>query len=338
MDPIADEAVRDLAGYPDGRGRNMLNSALNDGIDAVADPPESLRNLFVQLDAVPFWVDWDELNLGGATTLRCSILSVLALMCYALPLAYASPEGNKALAQTGQLVNYAHRRITETGLFVLETCRRDGLQRWSTGFKLTVTVRIMHAHIRRALLRQGTWSTDNWGAPINQVDMAGTTLLLSVMVLKALRRLGAHFSSDEARAIIHLWRYSGYLLGIDEELLCASEPEARRLAERVCFSMNEPDQHSRDLVNALFATRFQTPIGGLRWSMEMYRGLACELVGEVLAEQLGLAHVWHGRLLLAGVRTLVSTLELTRRVIPGMNALATLAGQQLLSQLLEYSR
>jgi hypothetical protein len=333
MDPLADEAVRDLADYSDSLRRDMISSALNAGIDAVANPPESLRNLFAQLDTVPVWVDWDALNLGGATALRCGILSILALMCYALPLAYASPEGNKPLAQTGQLVNYAHRRITETGRFVLETCRHDGLRRWSTGFKLTVT-----AHVRRALLRQGTWATDTWGAPINQVDMAGTTLLLSVMVLKALRRMGAHFSSNEARGVVQLWRYSGYLLGVDEELLCASESEARLLAERVCFSLNAPDQHSRDLVNALFETRFQTPIRGLHWSMGVYRGLARELVGEVLAEQLGLAHAWHGRLLLAGVRTLISILELTRRVVPGMNALATLAGQQLWSQLLESSR
>jgi hypothetical protein len=335
MDPLADEAVHALAAYPDGRGRQMFNSALNDGIETVTDAPESLRSLFAQVGTLPLWVDWDELNLGGATTLRCGIFSILALMCYALPLAYASPEGNKPLAYSGRLVNHAHRRITETGRFILETCHRDGLRRWSSGFKSTLTVRIMHAHVRRTLLRSGSWRTDTWGAPINQVDMAGTTLLLSVMALTALRRMGVHFSSDEAHAVIQLWRYSGYLLGVDEELLCASEPEARRLAELACFSTNEPDQHSRELVNALFETRFQTPIGGLHWSMAMYKGLARNLVGDEMADRLGLPRPWHGPLLLAGVRTVLPILELTRRVIPGMNALATAIGDRLWSQFLE---
>jgi hypothetical protein len=195
MDPLADEAVRALAAYPVGRGRSMFNSALYEGIDAVRDAPEPLGSLFAQVGTLPLWVEWDELNLGGATTLRCGIFSILALLCYALPLAYASSQGNKPLAHSGRLVNYAHRRITETGRFILETCHRDGLRRWSGGFKLTLTGRIMHAHVRRTLLRSGTWHTDIWGAPINQVDMAGTTLLLSVMVLAALRRMGVHFRS-----------------------------------------------------------------------------------------------------------------------------------------------
>jgi hypothetical protein len=165
--------------------------------------------------------------------------------------------------------------------------------------------------------------------------MAGTTLLLSVMVLTALRRMGAHFASDEARAVIQLWRYSGYLLGVDEELLCSSEPEARRLAQQACFSSNEPDEHSRELVSALFDTRFKMPIGGIRWPMAVYRGLARELVGEDLADRLGLQRVWHGPLLLAGVRSLLAGLELTRRVVPGMNTFATGAGQRLWSQFLE---
>jgi hypothetical protein len=335
MDPLADEAMAALATWPDGAGRQIFSVALEEGIDAIPHAPESLRKLFAQLDTIPVWVEWDELNLGAATTLRCGIFSILALMCYALPLAYASPDGNKPLAHTGRLVNYAHRRVAETGRFVLETCRSDGLQRWSGGFKLTVTVRIMHAHVRRALLRSGSWRTDVWGAPINQVDMAGTTLLLSIMVLAALRRMGAHFSSDEAHSVIQLWRYSGYLLGVDEELLCASEPEARRLAQLVCFSTKEPDEHSRELVRALFDATFKTPIGGMQWPMGVYRGLARELLGDDLAERLGLRRVWHGPLLLAGVRTLLSIFELTRRVCPGMSTLAAVAGQQLWSQFLE---
>jgi hypothetical protein len=48
----------------------MVASALEYGIDYVPDAPEPLRALFARLDSVPLWVEWDELNRGGATTLR----------------------------------------------------------------------------------------------------------------------------------------------------------------------------------------------------------------------------------------------------------------------------
>jgi hypothetical protein len=153
MDPLADEVVAVLTDYPADHGRCIVHKALDRGIEAVPDAPEPLRALFDQLDAVPLWVDWDELNRGGATTLRGGIFSILALLCYALPIAYAPPHGNKPLALSGRMIDHAHRRIAERGRFVLETCRPDGLQRWGSGFKLTVTVRLMHAHIRRSLLR-----------------------------------------------------------------------------------------------------------------------------------------------------------------------------------------
>jgi hypothetical protein len=338
MDPLADEAVAALAEYPGGSGRQLVTAALEYGIDQVPNTPEPLRALFAQLDSVPLWVEWDELNRGGATTLRCGIFGIVALMCYALPLAYASPEGNKPLALSGRMVDHAHRRIAETGRFVLEICRPHGLQRSSGGFKLTVTIRLMHAQVRRALLRSGAWNTGAWGAPINQVDMAGTTLLLSVLLLNALRRMGAHFSSDEAHAVIQLWRYTGYLLGVSDELLCASEPEARRLAELACMSPSAPDEHSRELVSALFETPFETPAGQVRWPLGLYQGLARGLLGDDLADSLSMARVWYGPLMLTGVRMVLPFLELARRSIPGVNGWATRCGHRLWSQCVEYAQ
>jgi hypothetical protein len=338
MDPLADEAAAVLADCPASLGRQMVTIALEQGIDSVPNAPEPLRALFAQLDSVPLWVEWDELNRGGATTLRCGLFGIGALLCYALPLAYASPEGNKPLALSGRMVDHAHRRIGETGRFVLETCRPGGLDRWASGFKLSVRVRLMHAQVRRALLRSGVWNTQAWGAPINQVDMAGTTLLLSILLLSALRRMGAHFSSEEAHAVIQLWRYSGYLMGVDEELLCASEPEARRLAQLVCWSRTEPDEHSRELVRALFETQFETPAGWPRRPLRLYQGLARALIGDDLADGLSLPRVWYGPLLLAGVRLVLPLLELTRRSLPGMNGFATRSGHHFWSQCVEYAR
>jgi hypothetical protein len=338
MDPLADDVAAAFARLPAGHGQRMFTSALEDGIDAVPNAPDALRALFAQIDTVPLWVDWEELNRGGAATLRCGMLGIVVLLCYALPTAYASPDGNKPIALSGRLVDQAHRRIAETGSFVLETCRPDRLRRSGDGFKLTAKVRLMHAQVRQFLLHSGSWRTEAWGAPINQVDMAGTTLLLSLLVLDALRRLGMHFSSDEAHAVLQLWRYSGYLLGVEEELLCASEPEARRIAQLVCTPVRRPDEDSQTLVGALFDTSFETPLGQFRWLKWMYRGLARGLLGELLADQLDLPRSWYDPLLLPALRAIVRPAELMRRVVPGFNQLATTTGQQVWSNCVEYAR
>jgi len=90
-----------------------------------------------------------------------------------------------------------------------------------------VRVRLIHAQVRRLLLESGQWRPDAWGAPINQCHMAGTNLMFGVGVLDGLTRLGYRFKSVEREALIHLWRYAGYLLGVENELLIADEFEGK---------------------------------------------------------------------------------------------------------------
>jgi hypothetical protein len=154
-------------------------------------------------------------------------------------------------------------------------------------------------------------------------------------VLDALRRLGVHFASDEAHAVIQLWRYSGYLLGVDDELLCGSETEARRLAQLACKSMRAPDEHSRALVETLFETAFTPPAGRLRWPRGLYEGMARGLLGDDLADRLAIPKPWYARPALPAIRTVVSALELARRAVPGLNGLATRTGHRLWTSCVE---
>jgi ER-bound oxygenase mpaB/B'/Rubber oxygenase, catalytic domain len=55
--------------------------------------------------------------------------------------------------------------------------------------------------------------------------------MFSAGVLDGLSRLGYRFSQVEREALVHLWRYAGYLLGVDPELLIADEFEGNRLLD-----------------------------------------------------------------------------------------------------------
>jgi ER-bound oxygenase mpaB/B'/Rubber oxygenase, catalytic domain len=221
-DPLADAVVDTFASMPEPEWREILERALAHGIDAVPHAPGAVRALFAQLDHVPFWVDRDQCNLGGVTFLRCR-MGALSLSMLALPLIYSWPVGNKPLSLSGNLVHRASQRLKDTTRYVFAVSQPDGLSRFSEGFIMTVKVRLIHAQMRRLLQQSGEWHDEQWGAPINQCHMAGTNLLFSVGVLDALTRIGYLFKPAEREALIHLWRYAGYLLGVEHELLVAGE-------------------------------------------------------------------------------------------------------------------
>jgi hypothetical protein len=320
-DSLAEAVMDEFALMPESEWRGLLDLALTKGLDAVPHAPEPLRALFHQLESVPFWVDRDRCNLGGATFLRCRMgFAVLAML--ALPIIYSWPAGNKPLALSGQLVHRASQRLKDTTRYVFAVCQPDGLGRFSEGFAMTVRVRLIHAQVRRLLLDSGQWRSEVWGAPINQCHMAGTNVMFSVGVLDGLTRFGYHFDRVEREALIHLWRYAGYLLGVDHELLIADE--------------FEPDEDSRALVDALMQTSFtyvRNFKAGLLCGVNLCYGLSHALIGDEQAAALGFPKTrW--RWLLPAIRPATWVIETARRFSTRVQALARVAGPKAFRHLL----
>jgi len=170
------------------------------------------------------------------------------------------------------------------------------------------------------ILQSGRWDSASWGAPINQHDQAGTALLFSVIVLDGLRQLGIRIPRREAEAYVHLWRWSGWLMGIDHELLPATEAEGIRIGEVIAATMGEPDDDARRLTAALL----DAPLRTARTPREQanarrliqFSGAMCRaLLGAELADKLAIPSTpW--RLLVPFVRRLVSSVELVRERVP----------------------
>ena len=75
---------------------------------------------------------------------------------------------------------------------------------------------------------------------------------LLVVVLDGLRKLGFHVTTTEAQRYVQLWRYVGWLLGTDHELLFATREKGLQLADRITKTQVPPDDDSRALTKALF--------------------------------------------------------------------------------------
>jgi hypothetical protein len=319
-DPLADAVVESIAALPKGQGFALLERALTEGIERLESPPESFLALFAELDCPPLWVSASAIHDAGALLVRNGLLSGVVLGMQSLVLGYCTPGGNKPLVFSGRLKEHAGPRLNETAKFIHAVCAPGGMRRFGEGFRITVKVRLMHAQVRRMILQSGRWQPERWGLPINQHDMAGTILLFSLVVLRGLRQLGCSIPADEAERYLGLWRYVGHVIGVESELLSATEPEAQALADLIAATEGPPDEDSRELVRALM----EVPLGLAKTNEERSRaerqvglsyGLCRALIGDALADGLQLPRDgW--RHAVPALRLVLSRAESVRRHVP----------------------
>jgi mpaB/rubber oxygenase-like protein len=324
VDPLADAVAAAFARRSVGSGRRMLDTAIERGIEAVDDPPPALVDLFKQLDGVPLWVDWDRIERGGAVFLRSGVLGIAVLNLFSLPIMYSSAGGNKPLVFTGHLLERAPRRLAETARFVLASSRPGGLRRNGEGFKVSVRVRLMHAQVRRLLWRSGRWKAE-WGEPVNQLYMAGTNVALSAGLIEGMQRLGFRIGRADEEALLHMWRYSGYLSGVDPELAISTPEEGRLIGELIRDAEGPPDTDSRTLLEALMHAAYHPLLEGRKWPTKISYGLSRKLIGNELADALGYPRSWWAPAILA-TWPLFAFGSIGLRAIPGVRGLATRLG------------
>ncbi|HEY1333864.1 MAG TPA: oxygenase MpaB family protein, partial [Myxococcaceae bacterium] len=324
---LADAAVEALAPHTAPVRERLVDQALRGELRGV--PPE-LRALREALGALPFWADLERARRGGEVLLKSGFFGGIVLGFRSLVAGYCSPAGNKPLAFSGRLREAAPRRLSETSRFVSLVYQPGSFAPGAPGWVAAARVRLMHAQIRRMLRGSPRWDAGAWGAPINQVDMAGTTLLFSLVLVDGLRMLGFRIDREDCEDVLHLWRIGGWVLGVDPELLCATEPEARVLWELLESTQAPPDADSAALAAALL----EGPVHEARTAEERARaerflpvayGIGRYLVGDRYADALGYPRTpW--RFAAPALRALISgTGRLVGR-LPGIDRLALEAG------------
>ncbi len=254
-DPPADEAVRSLfaQGLVGSANELMKSLVAHEAVD-VESLPVPLRSYFQQSGRLPSWSNSELIEEGQAVFSRCGPLSVVALVCAALPTCYAGAQGVQVLHLTARLQTDTQRRVVETAQMVVDVMGPGGLQEGGWGIRDAQKVRLMHAAVRYLIRQSGRWN-DAWGEPINQEDMAGTLLTFSVVTIRALYKLGYTLSAREAQAYYHAWRTVGYVMGVDERLMPEMYEEGEQLADiifaRVFRSSPEGQAMTRALIELI---------------------------------------------------------------------------------------
>ena len=322
-DPLADAVVALYQRLPNGEGRKLVAQALAHGIDSVEDAPDELTALFHQVDHEPIWLDRDKLQRACDISHRVGLAGELVLRNLSLMGGYLGAAAAKPLVFTGALDRMANRRLVETGKFWIDVTTPGGLERNAEGFHSAVRVRLMHAQVRAMLLKSGKWDPA-WGQPLNQWDSMATILEFSVIFLSGLRGLGFLFSKQEREAVVHLWRYVGYLMGVDERILPASEDDAMRALYQVIATICDSDEDTRRLGESLARASLQDRgdgwlakrLGKLEYTLRA--GYTRYALGDDAGDKLGLPRTATKYLWPAQIPLRLGA-ELVRKSVPSVN-------------------
>lgn len=328
-DPLADQVVAMFRRAPE--SRRLFEVALRDGIGAVEEPPRELEDFFRHVESTPFWLDYDRLDRGARAITRTGVLGLFPLGDMSLMGGYLASRATKSLVATGEIEKMASRRLVETAAWWIDVTTPGRLRRGDIGYASTLRVRLVHAHVRAAMNRPRDWDYVAWDQPLNQTQTVGTLLLFSLVFVFGSQLLGVRYTDRERADILHLWRYVGWLVGVDEELLPAEEGDAWRLFWLLAETELTPDEDSKRLAKALVAAHGRIgggPVGKVvsELSVRVHSSISRLVLGKKNADFLEIPDdpITQAAVLTGAAMNFAA--ETVRRRIPGATAVREILG------------
>lgn len=250
-DPQMDSVVEWLFEQDSKQRKQLFEQALHHGTQALEHCPMVLKRFFEHVETPPVWFDPQQLDKALSFIHAVGLEANYVLRDLALMGGYLLSGFNQALVLTGALNQGASQRVAETSKWWIECTTPNGLARFSAGFKSTIHVRFIHALVRRNLQQKQDWDAEQWGLPICQIDMAATNLAFCSLFLMGLRGLGIFPNQAESNAVMHFWKYLGWLMGVEERWLVDKELDGHILLYHSLFVQSAPDWTSKALGAAL---------------------------------------------------------------------------------------
>jgi hypothetical protein len=239
-----------------------------------SDAHPDLRAFFAEVERRPEWVDDELLEHGAAAARRIGKDGFDILAFGSLLGGYRSGGALQPLVRTGRFDDTLNR-VGETGQWWLACTAPGGMARDGEGWRLSVHVRVMHAFVNYQLEREADWDWGFRGVPINAYDRAGTIGSFSTSYLLQARALGIRVPAGDAAAIMHLWSYVGWLMGVEERWLPRTERIGRRVLGNVIAGFSAPEVSSKQLGDGIINMHDRAPgISSLRRRYERERSLS----------------------------------------------------------------
>ncbi|SIQ17140.1 hypothetical protein SAMN05880574_1079 [Chryseobacterium sp. RU37D] len=262
VDEIGDEVVKDV--YLTKKfheASKEIEKYIRNGVSEADEVPESVKKLFLQIQEIPEWLDYNLINSGAELCMRSNLDSLISLRDYCLMGGYDYAYLNKPLIATEALKKGAVKRLSETLDFWVNVTRYNALKTHKKGYEFAIKTRLIHSYARLSIKKHyKSWNTESWGEPINSWDMMATYIGFSLVFMHSLYKLGNTFSEQEEKGLFHLWKYVGYLLGIPEKLLPNDKKEATEYFYLWTSIQPPADKDSVLLAHSLLNESLENPI------------------------------------------------------------------------------
>ncbi|MDL9938140.1 oxygenase MpaB family protein [Gordonia sp. ABSL1-1] len=258
-DPAADAVIAEMFSEV-GWSWSDIVAALDDP-DGLDSAPPALRAFGKQACSPPEWFDDALLRAGADAWWRFGSLQSSTLY-QSLIYGYQARGFIKPLVSTGRLTEGTWDRVQATARWVTLATAPGLMTPGAAGWVETLRIRLVHAMVRHHLRSDPDWDDAAWGVPINQT-YAQLTITAGFLVLpmRIAKDFGIRYSRAELEAITHMWRWIGWVMGVDDELLPTSFGDAQ-LTYRISQQFRlQPDEESKVLVRALLDDGYRTDLG-----------------------------------------------------------------------------
>lgn len=288
-DPAADAVIDLLNTVPREKGHAWIEGGIEGGPDAIPEAPALVRDFFADLETPPPWFDRESTRAGGAAFFRNGEMFILGVTG-AIMVEGFSTMMSKSFSITGRMVDAAVKRLKQNTRHIIEIMLPGGLDRQSDGWKLSLRSRMVHARIRNLLKQSDEWNTPAWGTPLSAAHMSLAVSAFSALLLKRVGQLGVTLTSEERESFVHVWRYSGYLMGVQPDLDAPTEAAALHLLSVGATCEPPPDIESVMLANAMINSSplmvgLDKPAERRKWAGWMFE-VSRGLMGDTFADQL----------------------------------------------------
>jgi hypothetical protein len=233
-----------------------------------AEKDELLHRFWRDVNTVPEWVDWDQIQRGQDVFYRYGGACLTGLAYQSLLGGMGAARVVETLARTGGFsTKVARNRLFETTQHILQCTKSlESIQPGGDGFASTIRVRLLHAAVRQRILKLAStkpeyYDIQAWGIPINDLDSMATIATFSAtLIWLSLPRQGIYLRKQEIEDYIALWRYIGHVVGCPTDQFETPE-QAKRLTEALLLYEIHPTETSKILANNIIRSLEGQPPG-----------------------------------------------------------------------------
>lgn len=292
-------------------------------LHAGSDP--LLNRFWSDINTVPSWVNWDQIERGQDVFYRYGAANLTGLAFQSLLGGMGAARVVETLARTGGFTpSKARGRLFETTQHILQCTRSlESMKPGGEGFASTIRVRLLHAAVRQRILsleatRPGYYDVEAWGIPINDLDSIATIATFSsTLIWLSLPRQGIFLRKREIADYVALWRYVAYVIGCPD-IGFRTPDEARRLGEVLLYHEISPTPTGRVMANNIIEALANKPPAYL--PADFLAATARWLNGSDLCDQLGIPRPgWYYWALMAGQCLFFGTLSYVYRLFPSQD-------------------